>query len=72
MFIVNSNEDKLSMVASCGNKAMDAGIKAGDIISKVCALANGKGGGKPDLAQGGGSNTEPEKVINEVENLINI
>ena len=70
VFIVNKNEDKLSMVAAAGNKAMDNGIKCGEIISKACALANGKGGGKPDLAQGGGTSADPQMILNEVENML--
>ena len=70
VFIVNSNEDRLSMVAAAGNKALDSGIKCGEIISKACGLANGKGGGKPDLAQGGGSSTDPKIILNEVENML--
>ena len=70
VFIVNKNDDKLSLVASCGKAALDNGIKCGEIISKACALANGKGGGKPDLAQGGGSNCDPQVIINEVENML--
>ncbi len=72
VFIVNKNADKLSMVASCGKKAIDVGINCGQIISKACAIANGKGGGKPDLAQGGGTNTESKIILEEVENLLNI
>nr|WP_319540175.1 alanine--tRNA ligase [uncultured Methanospirillum sp.] len=30
------------------------GIKAGDLIAAVCTILGGKGGGKPNLAQGGG------------------
>ncbi len=37
-------------VVACG---LD-GIKAGDIIAAVCTVLGGKGGGKPNLAQGGG------------------
>ena len=70
VFIVNKNEDKLSMVASAGEKVIANGIKCGEIISKACALANGKGGGKPDLAQGGGSNADPNIIINAVEELV--
>ncbi|MBR5341573.1 MAG: alanine--tRNA ligase [Erysipelotrichaceae bacterium] len=70
VFIVNRNENRLSMVAAAGNKALDAGIKCGEVISKACALANGKGGGKPDLAQGGGSDCASETVLKEVENLL--
>lgn len=70
VFIVNRNDEKLSMVAAAGKTAMDNGIKCGEIISKACALANGKGGGKPDLAQGGGTSTDPQMILNEVENML--
>ncbi len=70
VFIISKNEDRLSMVAAAGNKALDNGIKCGEIISKACALANGKGGGKPDLAQGGGTSTDPQIILNEVENML--
>ena len=70
VFIINKNEEKLSMVASAGNKAIENGINCGEIISKACSLANGKGGGKPDLAQGGGNNTKPEIIIKEIESLL--
>ena len=70
VFIINDNEGKLSMIAAAGKNALDAGIKCGEVISKVCTLANGRGGGKPDLAQGGGSNTDTDLIIKEVENLL--
>ena len=35
---------------------MAAGVKAGDLIRKVSAVADGKGGGRPDSAMGGGTN----------------
>ena len=70
VFIINTNEEKLSMVACAGTNAINSGIKCGDIISKACALANGKGGGKPDMAQGGGSNTNPDVILNAVEDLV--
>ena len=70
VFVINQNEDKLSMVASAGNKATEAGINCGKLISAICAQANGKGGGRPDLAQGGGSNADPQTLLKEVENMI--
>ena len=70
VFIINKNDEKLSMVASAGEKVIANGIKCGEIISKACSLANGKGGGKPDLAQGGGSNAEPNTIIKAVEELV--
>lgn len=70
IFIVNRNDDKLSMVAAAGTKALDAGVNCGDIISKICAFANGRGGGRPDLAQGGGTNRDPKDILKEVETII--
>ena len=70
VFIVNKNEDKLSLVATAGDKVLAEGIKCGEVISKICSLANGKGGGRPDMAQGGGSGTDPQILLNEVEKLI--
>ena len=70
VFIVNSKDGRLSMVAAAGDKALSAGIKCGEVISKACALANGKGGGRPDLAQGGGSGIDPQVILAEVEKLL--
>ena len=70
VFVINRNDDKLSMVASAGNKATEAGINCGKLISAVCAMANGKGGGRPDLAQGGGNGTDPQTLLKEVEKMI--
>ena len=70
VFIVNQKEDKLSMVAACGEKALNEGIKCGEVISKLCAMANGKGGGRPDLAQGGGSGADPKELVKAAENLL--
>ena len=36
-------------------EAVARGVKAGDIIRNVSAIAGGSGGGKPDSAMGGGS-----------------
>jgi alanyl-tRNA synthetase len=40
--------------------ARDAGIKAGDIVKELAPLVSGRGGGKPDLAQGSG--TDPAGI----------
>lgn len=44
--------DKVSLLASVA-KDFTANIKAGDIIKHLTTELGGKGGGKPDLAQGG-------------------
>ena len=39
-------------------KQLSATIKAGDIIKKLAPIVGGSGGGKPELAQAGGSRPE--------------
>ena len=46
--------DKITFLAVCGKEAVKAGVKAGDIVKQVSAIAGGSGGGKPDSAMGGG------------------
>jgi alanyl-tRNA synthetase len=42
-------------------------FKAGDLVREVAAVVGGKGGGRPDFAQAGGS--QPEKLDEAVERL---
>ena len=44
--------DKVSLLASVASQ-YTANLKAGDIIKHLATELGGKGGGKPDLAQGG-------------------
>jgi len=63
VLVINKTSDKLAFACGVGETALNSGIKAGEIISKICTLANGKGGGKPDLAQGGGDiNTNIDEI----------
>ena len=54
--LLGSNTGKL--VAAVGKSGLDKGIKAGSIIKAAAKALGGGGGGKPDLAQGGGPNIE--------------
>ena len=53
------NGDKIALVAGV-TKAETDKLKAGDLLKMVAEQVGGKGGGRPDMAQGGGS--EPEKL----------
>ncbi len=46
--------DKVTLVAGMSRDAVEKGLKAGDLIREAAPLVGGKGGGRPDLAQGGG------------------
>ena len=48
--------EKITFLAVCGKEAVQKGVKAGDIVKQVSAIAGGSGGGKPDSAMGGGKN----------------
>jgi len=47
--------EKISLVAGVSDSLI-AKVKAGDIIKNLSAAVDGKGGGRPNFAQGGGSN----------------
>lgn len=49
---------KFPFIAAATGKAVDEGVKAGDIVKRLGEYVNGRGGGKPDMAQGSG--TAPE------------
>ncbi|WP_439032814.1 alanine--tRNA ligase [Gordonia terrae] len=51
---------KVPFVIATTAAARDAGIKAGDLVKEVAPLVGGRGGGKPDLAQGSG--TDPAGI----------
>ena len=51
--------DKVTLVAGVTKSAIGK-IKAGDLMKHLAAQVGGKGGGRPDMAQGGG--TEPAKL----------
>lgn len=47
---------KANMVISLDDKALKAGLKAGDLIKQAAPLFGGGGGGRPNMAQAGGKN----------------
>jgi alanyl-tRNA synthetase len=51
LLIVDDGE-KLHLATHCGPDALAAGLKAGDLLRDLAAIAGGKGGGKPDQARG--------------------
>lgn len=52
------DKGKFPFIAAATGKAVDQGVKAGDIVKRLGEYVNGRGGGKPDMAQGSG--TAPE------------
>ncbi len=46
--------DKITFVAMASKDAVKCGAHCGNIIKNITAVCGGRGGGKPDMAQGGG------------------
>ncbi|NLK84534.1 MAG: alanine--tRNA ligase [Aeromonadales bacterium] len=63
-------DGKVTLIASV-SKDLIAKVKAGDLIREVASYVGGKGGGRPDMAQAGGTNAEGlDKAIGAVDNLV--
>ncbi|WNY26438.1 alanine--tRNA ligase [Methanolapillus ohkumae] len=56
--VLLSDKDGVKAVAACGKNAISKGIRAGDLVKEMSAAVGGGGGGKPDLAMGGGPNVQ--------------
>ncbi|NMF30828.1 alanine--tRNA ligase [Corynebacterium ammoniagenes] len=48
--------DKLPFIAAATKSAVARGVKSGDIVKLFGEYVDGRGGGKPDMAQGAGNN----------------
>jgi alanyl-tRNA synthetase len=54
------SDGKVSFVVATTAAAREAGLRAGDLVAVFGPSIGGRGGGKPDMAQGGG--TEPDGI----------
>ncbi|MFE6649087.1 alanine--tRNA ligase [Nocardioides sp. NPDC057772] len=69
--LLGDADDKVAVVAAVNPAGIAAGVKAGDLIKELAPVVGGRGGGKPDFAQGGG--TEVGKIdaaVTKVASLV--
>jgi len=52
--LLTAQDDKVSLIAGV-TKDLTGQIKAGDLVRELASRLGGKGGGRPDMAQGGGT-----------------
>ena len=64
--LASVNGDKITLIAGV-TKAETSKLKAGELVNMVAQQCGGKGGGRPDMAQAGG--TEPEKLAAALESI---
>jgi alanyl-tRNA synthetase len=62
------NDGKVSLIAGVTSDLV-AKVKAGELVNYVAQQVGGKGGGRPDMAQAGG--TEPAKLPRALESVRN-
>lgn len=62
---VSQDGAKVPYVTAVTPAGVDAGFKAGDLVKVLGAALDGRGGGKPDMAQGSGSTAENISVALE-------
>jgi alanyl-tRNA synthetase len=69
LFTVEGSADagKVTFVVATTRAARDAGQSAGDLVRSFAATVGGRGGGKADLAQGGGN--DPAGIENAITRL---
>ena len=70
VLLVAVNDSKVSLCAGV-SKPLTAKVKAGDLVKFAAEQVGGKGGGRPDLAQAGGTdaNKLPEMLVS-IENWV--
>ena len=62
--IGRSNDGKASLIVRTSDD-LTKKIPAGQVIKELAPIIGGKGGGKPDMAEGGGN--RPEKLSEALE-----
>ncbi|MFN0010758.1 MAG: alanine--tRNA ligase [Phycisphaerales bacterium] len=64
----DSDAGKLTIIAAVPDALIKRGLAAGDWVKVAAAACGGRGGGKPDLAQGGGTDLSKLKdVLSEAQ-----
>jgi alanyl-tRNA synthetase len=64
ILLAGAADGRVSLVAGVNGKALGR-VKAGDVVAHVAGQIDGKGGGRPDMAQGGGTDSA------ELPNILN-
>ncbi len=69
--LASVDEDKITFVVKVDDSFVKKGINAGQIVNKLATATGGKGGGRPQFAQGAGKDrTNLRTVLTEVEKEI--
>ncbi|AJE33302.1 alanyl-tRNA ligase [Corynebacterium humireducens NBRC 106098 = DSM 45392] len=56
--LASADGGKLPFIVGATKEAIELGVKSGELVKLLSGYVDGRGGGKPDMAQGSGSNAE--------------
>lgn len=69
--LASVDEDKITFIVKVSDSYTKKGINAGQIVSKLSQATGGKGGGRPNFAQGAGKDkSNLTKILSEIEKEI--
>ena len=68
MVLVSADAPFLAVVA----RSPGGGLEAGAVVRRLIERFGGKGGGRADLAQGGGLNGEKGEILDEARRLLTL
>lgn len=69
--LATNNDGKITFVAMATKDAVADGVHCGNIIKEITAVCGGRGGGKPDMAQGGGNDAlKIDDALAKVDEMI--
>ncbi|MBQ7561451.1 MAG: alanine--tRNA ligase [Synergistaceae bacterium] len=68
---INTQDNSCQIVAMANDEAVNKGINAGELVKEACIILGGKGGGRKNLAQGGGKEgSKLEAALKRVREII--
>lgn len=67
VILASVEDDKITLIAGVSKDITDR-IRAGELVGHVATQVGGKGGGRPDMAQGGGN--QPENLSTALDSVV--
>ena len=71
LLLASKSDGKITFVAAASEKAVKAGVHAGNLVRQTAEITGGKGGGKPDMAMAGGKDVlKLQEALKAAENIV--
>ena len=68
---VSTEDNSCQLAVMADDKSVNMGVNAGALVKEACVILGGKGGGRKNLAQGGGKNgAKLEEALSRIRELV--